>query len=90
VRHLVDGRASLAEAIEAPRFHHGFVPDVGRYEPPLAAFPELLRGLQSRGHKLKAFGRRIGDANCILMDGSRAVGYADSREPGIAIGVETR
>jgi gamma-glutamyltranspeptidase/glutathione hydrolase len=85
IQHLVDEHQSLADAVEAPRFHHGFVPDVARYEPLPSSWSGLLRTLQSRGHTLKPFWRRVGDANCILIDGTRAIGYADSREPGVAI-----
>jgi gamma-glutamyltranspeptidase/glutathione hydrolase len=84
VSHLVDERMSLEAAIEAPRFHQSFLPDEARYEPALQASP-WLDELVRRGHRLRALKRRFGDANCVVLSGENAFGYADSREPGAAI-----
>ncbi|MFZ5894299.1 MAG: gamma-glutamyltransferase [Myxococcota bacterium] len=84
VAHLVDERMSLEAAIEAPRWHQAFLPDEARYEPALAS-ASWLAELRARGHRLRSARRRFGDANCIVLDGARAFGYADSREPGVAI-----
>ncbi len=85
VRHLVDERLPLDSAIEAPRWHHGFRPDRVRYEPALRREGALLKQLAAMGHQLFPSRHRFGDANCIVLDGLRAAGYADSREPGVAI-----
>jgi gamma-glutamyltranspeptidase/glutathione hydrolase len=85
VRHLVDEGLALDRAVEAPRWHHGFTPDEARYEPSAGKDSELLRELARRGHHLRAFARRMGDANCIVFDAERAYGYADTREPGVAV-----
>jgi gamma-glutamyltranspeptidase/glutathione hydrolase len=87
IRNLVDYRMTLDDAVDAPRIHHGFVPDVVRWEAehPLAA--STLKELEALGHH---FTRRrvIGDANSIVVryDGSSLVawGYADPREGGLA------
>jgi gamma-glutamyltranspeptidase/glutathione hydrolase len=83
VANLIDHHLPLDRAITAPRWHHGFVPDVARYEEPAssAALLELAR----RGHQLRPFRRPIGDANCIVFDGERAHGFADPREQGAAL-----
>jgi gamma-glutamyltranspeptidase/glutathione hydrolase len=83
IRHLVDAKWPLDRAIEAPRWHHGFDPDLARYEPSVSSQRQLLGALEARGHRLQAFRSKIGDANCIVFDGQRAYGYADSREPGV-------
>jgi gamma-glutamyltranspeptidase/glutathione hydrolase len=85
IRHLVDERAPLDVAVEAPRWHHGFVPDRARYEPSPLVSRALLKELETRGHRLRPFPHRVGDANCIVLDGELARGYADSREPGLAV-----
>jgi gamma-glutamyltranspeptidase/glutathione hydrolase len=84
VRHLVDEGMPLDRAIQAPRWHHGFLPDEARYETS-AGKPQLLQELHQLGHHTRAYGRKMGDANCIVLDGERAYGYADTREPGVAI-----
>jgi len=82
VRRLIDRKQPLDAAVDAPRMHHGFVPDSVRYEsarpPPLA----VLDGLKALGHHLSPSGAAQGDANCILIDGGTAYGYADRRESG--------
>ncbi len=85
VRHLIDDRLALDRAVEAPRWHHGFLPDVARYETTPEPDRALLRALTARGHQLRAAPRRFGDANCIVLSGLLAFGYADSREPGLAV-----
>lgn len=82
VLNLVDRKLPLDEAIDAPRFHHGFVPDAARHEP--SAPKEILKALSERGHAL-APRRSMGDANCIVFNDGLAYGYADKRELGSAV-----
>ena len=79
---LVDRRMTLDAAVDAPRLHHGFVPDDVRYETRRVPPKEILAGLSKLGHKLRPSPIVQGDANCILIDDERAYGYADPREPG--------
>jgi gamma-glutamyltranspeptidase/glutathione hydrolase len=85
LRHVLDHGETLAAAVDAPRVHHGFVPDEVRYEPrnapPLAVRNELVK----RGHRLKKGRAAIGDANEILIRGGVAWAYADPREGGSAL-----
>ncbi len=85
LRHIVDHGESLSAAVDAPRVHHAFLPDLLRYEPrnppPAAALRELTR----RGHKLRPAGASMGDANELLIQGSLAWAYADPREFGLAL-----
>jgi len=85
LRHIVDHGESLSAAVDAPRLHHGFVPDVLRYEPRNAPPSAILRELTRRGHKLKAARAGIGDANELLISGNVAWAYADPREFGLAL-----
>ncbi|HEX2880898.1 MAG TPA: gamma-glutamyltransferase [Polyangiaceae bacterium] len=89
IRNLIDAQLPLEDAIDAPRIHHGFVPDEVRYEslfPLPAATQSALRAL---GHKLVAR-RVIGDANSIVrnpfLPKPITWGYADPREGGLALG----
>jgi gamma-glutamyltranspeptidase/glutathione hydrolase len=85
LRHLVDHGETLVAAVDAPRLHHGFVPDEVRYEPRNPPPAAVLNGLEQRGHKLKKGRSGIGDANEILIRGNVAWAYADSREFGFAL-----
>ena len=85
LRHIVDHGESLSAAVDAPRLHHGFLPDQVRYEPRNAPPAASLRELTRRGHKLKPAGAAIGDANELLIQGKLAWAYADPREFGLAL-----
>jgi len=85
LRHIVDHGESLSAAVDAPRVHHGFLPDRVRYEPRNAPPAATLRGLTRLGHKLSPASRAIGDANELLIQGKIAWAYADPREFGLAL-----
>jgi gamma-glutamyltranspeptidase/glutathione hydrolase len=85
VRNLVDRQMTLDDAVDAPRLHHGFVPDEVRYETKFLPPKEILAGLAKLGHRLRPSPLVQGDANCILIQNGQtrqAFGYADPREPG--------
>jgi gamma-glutamyltranspeptidase/glutathione hydrolase len=88
LRHLVDHGESLSAAVDAPRIHHGFLPDQVRFESPHAPSAEVLRELTRRGHQLKRSPSSIGDANEILIQGNVAWAYADPRERGLALAAQ--
>jgi gamma-glutamyltranspeptidase/glutathione hydrolase len=85
LRHVVDHGESLSSAVDAPRIHHGFLPDEVRYEPGNAPAREVLRELTRRGHHLKKGRASIGDANELLIQQGVAWAYADAREFGLAM-----
>jgi gamma-glutamyltranspeptidase/glutathione hydrolase len=82
VLNLIDHGMNVQEAVDAPRIHHQWLPDVIRYEKfGLAA--DVARGLESRGHKLippKEAGR-IGMVHAVAVDPSTGIrlGASDSR-----------
>jgi gamma-glutamyltranspeptidase / glutathione hydrolase len=82
VLNLVDRGMTLDDATDAPRIHHGWVPDDVRYETARPPPPAILAGLKKLGHRIRPSPPVQGDANCLLIDGTRAFGYADPREPG--------
>lgn len=85
IRNAVEHGMPLDQAVDAPRIHHGFVPDEIRYErghpPPKRVLAELRR----RGHRLSAKTAAIGDANSIVVANGISYGYADPREGGAAL-----
>jgi len=85
LRHIVDHGETLAQAVDAPRIHHGFVPDIVRYEPHRSPPRAVRDDLERRGQHLKAGRFSIGDANDILVQRGAAWAYADPRDSGLAL-----
>jgi gamma-glutamyltranspeptidase/glutathione hydrolase len=82
---VVDFGLNLQEAVNAPRFHHQWLPDTLRLEREFS--PDTLRLLQNMGHEIvqKDY---WGDGECILIDpqtGERQ-GASDGRNNGKALG----
>jgi gamma-glutamyltranspeptidase/glutathione hydrolase len=84
IRNVLDYGMPLDVAVDAPRLHHGFVPDEIRYEAGRPPSPSLLAALRARGHRIAAPTRTLGDANSVLIVEKTFHGYADPREGGIA------
>jgi len=79
---LVDFEMDLAAAIDAPRVHHQWMPDVAGLE---GGFPaKTVDALKLLGHEIGT-GRTQGDAHCIWIypDGAR-LAVADRRRSGAA------
>ncbi len=77
-----------AEWVDAPRFHHQFLPDVVQHEQ--GAFsPEVAKALQQRGHHLKAMNRQYGNMHAIMWqrETGELTGIADHRGEGVAVSV---
>lgn len=78
--------ASIQQAVNAPRFHHQWMPDELMIEG-WQVSPDTQRLLEQRGHKLNRK-RSWGDAECIAIDpvtGER-LGASDARNGGRAVG----
>jgi gamma-glutamyltranspeptidase/glutathione hydrolase len=86
LRNMVDYGMTIDDAIDAPRVHHGFVPDRIRYERDHPPPKSVLSALGRLGHQVLGDRRTIGDANDVLID-ERGVAwaYADPREGGLAL-----
>jgi gamma-glutamyltranspeptidase/glutathione hydrolase len=82
---VVDFSLDIEEAVNAPRFHHQWLPDQILVEDRLS--PDTMNILRSKGHKLTV--RHFwGDGECIMVDpktGERLAG-ADGRNNGKAVG----
>jgi gamma-glutamyltranspeptidase/glutathione hydrolase len=82
---VVDFSLDIAEAVNAPRFHHQWLPDEILVEDRLS--PDTMNVLGSKGHKLKVE-HFWGDGECIMVDpktGER-LGASDGRNNGKAVG----
>ena len=82
---VVDFGVDIEEAVNAPRFHHQWMPDELHLEDRIS--PDTTRLLQSKGHKIE-IERFWGDSECIAIDpktGER-LGASDGRHNGKAVG----
>src|SRR3954447_7619833 len=71
---------NVRDAVDAPRMHHQWLPDVVNIEK-AAATPEAVKKLESLGHTVKIANGQ-GDANSIGVDANgTAWGAADKRSP---------
>ncbi|MGA3089100.1 MAG: gamma-glutamyltransferase [Terriglobales bacterium] len=82
---VVDFSLDIQEAVNAPRFHHQWLPDQILVEDRLS--PDTMNILRTKGHKLTV--RHFwGDGECIMIDprtGERLAG-SDGRNNGKAVG----
>ncbi len=83
---VVDYGMNIQEAVNAPRFHHQWLPDEIRIER-MGISPDTIEALEQKGHTVKKNGY-WGDAECIMVDprtGER-LGATDYRNDGRAEG----
>ncbi|HEU5078554.1 MAG TPA: gamma-glutamyltransferase [Opitutaceae bacterium] len=83
ITNIIDHGMSLTQAVDAPRFHHQWQPDVLSYEP-FAMSPDTLAILVAEGHRLQE------RENAIISDGETVgidpqthlrLGASDLRKP---------
>ena len=83
IMNVIDFGMNIEDAVESPRFHHQWLPDVIQFEK--SGFStETINSLSKRGHDYK-FRQSIGEANCIQVNGMMIYGSADSRRGASAI-----
>ena len=82
---VIDFDMDIRAAVDAPRLHHAWFPDVARLEA-AAKFAETVEALRKMGHKVQ--GTKQGDAHSIWVDPKTGhyVGAADRRIAGSLAG----
>lgn len=88
VVHVVDYKMTLRDAVDAPRIHHPWYPDVVRVESEFARqHAATLDRLRAMGHSV-ATGGKQGDAHSIAIDAKSGWihAVADKRRSGFAAG----
>jgi gamma-glutamyltranspeptidase/glutathione hydrolase len=82
---VIDFDMDIRAAVDAPRLHHQWFPDVVRFEG-VDAYPAAVEQLKKMGHKVA--GIKQGDAHSIWIDPKTGVYYgaADHRISGKAVG----
>jgi gamma-glutamyltranspeptidase/glutathione hydrolase len=89
VLNVLEFDMGLREAVDAPRLHHAWMPDVVQLEPGLLEeHKDALQNLEALGHALDRKPARQGDAHSIRVDPKtgRRQGEADRRRDGWAAG----
>ena len=86
VMNVIDHEMNVQEAVDAPRVHHQWMPDLLRFEP-RGLVRDVKQALEAKGHKLEVR-RPIGDAQAIFVDPETKIrpGGADPRRGGMALG----
>jgi gamma-glutamyltranspeptidase/glutathione hydrolase len=85
ILNLVDHDMDLQSALDAPRIHHQWLPDVVEFEPG-GLGPAVMEDLKARGHRLAGRPLAIGDVAAVMVDpasGDRLAGV-DPRSPDAA------
>jgi len=82
---VVDYGLDIQEAVNAPRFHHQWIPDHLKVEDRIS--PDTLAILRTKGHKIEVE-HLWGDGECIEVDpkSGERLGASDGRNNGKAIG----
>jgi gamma-glutamyltranspeptidase / glutathione hydrolase len=87
ITNIIDHGMNIQQAIDAPRIHHQWLPDEIIYEP-YGLSTDTQRALESRGHKLTAKPRYMGDAEGIMIEEKTGMrlGASDPRSEGASVG----
>ena len=81
---VIDHGMTIAEAVQAPRIHHQWLPDEVMIEAPLPA--DTVKALEARGHAVRVR-TPLSSANSIMVTRKGLVGAADTRTRGaLAVG----
>ncbi|HEX2445706.1 MAG TPA: gamma-glutamyltransferase [Vicinamibacterales bacterium] len=86
VLNVIDYGMNVQEAVDAPRFHHQWLPEEVRLE--RRGFPaDVIRALEARGHKVEV-GYNMGDVHAIMIDPKTGMrlGASDPRLDGRTVG----
>ncbi len=82
---VIDFHMNIQDAVDAPRFHHQWKPDILYLEPGIS--PDTVALLQARGHQVDySPGIVLARISAILSDGGWLQGAADTRWVGKAAG----
>ena len=81
ITNMVDHGMDLQQAVDAPRIHHQWMPDVLNHEAGGMA-PEVIAAIEKRGHRMAIFGRGMpGAVNAVAVDPATSfrLGASDPR-----------
>jgi len=83
---VIDHGMNIREAVEAPRFHHQWLPNTVKYEK-FGFSNDVLENLKKKGHQLEQV-KDLGNVQAILWDelNSEWTGWSDPRRNGVSKG----
>ena len=84
ILNVLDLGMNVQQAVDFPRFHHQWMPDL-LYLEPSGVSAETRDALEALGHQLN-FGRALGHVEAIEIGPEVLMGAADSRSEGVAAG----
>ncbi len=79
ILNVIEYDMDMYDAVQSPRFHHQFLPDVIMYENK-AFTPQVIDSLQQSGQKLKKI-NKLGYVKAILVRNNKLEGSGDERNP---------
>jgi gamma-glutamyltranspeptidase/glutathione hydrolase len=84
---IIDFKMNIQQAIDAPRFHHQWMPDQIRWEP-YGLNADTRKALEKRGHKFAEKPGYMGDAEGIMIEPATGMrlGASDPRLGGVPVG----
>lgn len=89
ILNIIDHGMNIQQAIDAPRIHHQWFPDLVRHEP-FGLSADTMRALESRGHKLEeaTTPRNIASAEGVMIEAGTGMrlGASDPRNDGVPVG----
>jgi gamma-glutamyltranspeptidase/glutathione hydrolase len=89
VVNVIDHGMNIQQAIDAPRVHHQWFPDLVRFEP-YGLSADTMRALEARGHKLEEATnpRNLASAEGVMVEEGTGVrlGASDPRNDGTPVG----
>ncbi len=80
ISNVIDHQMNIAEATQAPRFHHQWLPDKLTLEKGISA--DTIRLLQQKGHRIDASRWAMGSTQSILRSDDGWTGASDPRQSG--------
>ena len=86
ISNVIDFKMNIREAVEAPRFHHQWLPNVIKYEKHGFSI-DVLDNLRKKGHELDEISN-LGNIQAILWDDKNEewTGWSDPRRNGLSQG----
>ena len=87
ILNVIDYKMNLQQAIDAPRFHHQWMPDEIRWEP-YGLNRDTRSLLEQRGYVFAAKPSNMGDAEGIMIEAETGMrlGASDPRSGGASVG----
>jgi gamma-glutamyltranspeptidase/glutathione hydrolase len=84
---IVDSKMSLRDAVEFPRIHHQYQPDLVDCEP-AALIYDIAERLRAMGHNISPKLRSQGDVHAVMVEEGTGwrLGWSDGRRGGRAVG----